>query len=108
MTHMPGYPCGTCGRASNGYAVSLPNEQVEQFCSQECARDYLRMKTQDVTTNEERAIREAGFKAGAYLEQIGKTDLAKLSEKEWLTFCGIVFTETCADLKKQADDEIPF
>jgi hypothetical protein len=106
MTHMPGYPCGTCGRASNGYAVSLPNEQVEQFCSQECMRIFAIMAP--LKTSEEQAIREAGFKAGAYLEQIGKTDLAKLSEREWLTFCGIVFTETCADLKKQADDEIPF
>lgn len=35
---------------------------------------------------EEEALRAGGDAAGAYLEKIGKTDLAQLSQEEWLTF----------------------
>jgi hypothetical protein len=38
------------------------------------------------TETEEIAIQAGGEKAGAFLDSIGKTDLAELTEGEWSTF----------------------
>jgi hypothetical protein len=46
----------------------------------------------DPTVNEIVAMETAGKLAGEYLESIGKTDLAVLSEDEWLTFIESVVT----------------
>jgi hypothetical protein len=46
----------------------------------------------DPDAHEIAAIADAGPLAGEYLESIGKTDLARLSEAEWLTFLEVVVT----------------
>lgn len=46
----------------------------------------------DSDAHEIAAIAAAGPLAGEYLESIGKTDLATLSEAEWLTFLEVVVT----------------
>lgn len=46
----------------------------------------------DADAHEIAAIAAAGPLAGEYLESIGKTDLATLSEAEWLTFLEVVVT----------------
>lgn len=107
MTHMPGYPCAVCHRESRGFSLSVPNLEVQQFCSANCMRTYM-LNRGDLRPNERKAVQTAGNAAGAYLERIGKFDLRTLTEEEWITFCGTVFSEACAALKTQADDEIPF
>lgn len=57
---------------------------------------------------EKTAIEAGGAAGGAYLESIGKTDLATLTAAEWATFCAALFEATCADLRRQADDWVPF
>lgn len=58
--------------------------------------------------NEQKAAIEGGILGGAYLEQIGVFDLRELTLEQWTTFCGKIFQGTCEELKRQADDEIPF
>lgn len=107
MTHMPGYPCATCRRASAGYSLTAPQRQVVSFCSDDCMRVYA-MGITTLKQDETKAVLAAGNKAGAYLDQIGKFDLRTLTAQEWEAFCGMIFAETCAALKAQADGEIPF
>jgi len=106
MTYLPGYPCDTCRRASNGYSISIPNQPVRQFCSHACARDFMRNPS--LTLNERAAILAGGDLGGAYLDSIGKFDLTKLTAAEWAEFCGKIFLGATAKLQEIADDEIPF
>lgn len=46
----------------------------------------------DPSEHEQAAIVAASPSAGEYLESIGKTDLAVLTEAEWLTFLEVVVT----------------
>lgn len=44
------------------------------------------MPTETLDAFENAAALEAGTRAGEYLDEIGKTDLASLDRDEWLTF----------------------
>ena len=44
----------------------------------------------DATTLELQTIEHAGKMGGEYLDEIKKTDLEKLTTKEWNTFIGVV------------------
>ena len=46
----------------------------------------------DPSPEEIAAIEAASPIAGEYLESIGKSDLAKMDESEWLTFLEVVIT----------------
>lgn len=46
----------------------------------------------DPTANEIAAIEAGGAYGGQYLDSLGKTDLASLSEDEWLTFVESIVT----------------
>ena len=106
MTYMPGYPCEMCKRASNGFSITVPGKPVMQFCSHNCARDYMR--NPNLTPNEAKAVLVGGNDGGAYLESIGQFDLRNLTAAQWAEFCGKIFRGTCAELQRVADDEIPF
>lgn len=107
MTCLPGYPCAVCRRASNGTTVSIPNQPLASFCGSDCARIFM-TKAKPSEGIEAKAITRGGQEAGAFLDRIGKTDLAALSGAEWTEFCTIMWTETCAELARITDDEIPF
>lgn len=99
--------CPVCRRAGGAVTISKGSSLAVQLCSDECAKVYI-MRPQALEHNEKQACLKGGEAAGAYLESIGKTDLATLSPAQWATFCETVFFETCADLRRQADDAIPF
>lgn len=105
---MPGYPCATCRRAANGFALSVPGKQVQQFCCLKCVEGYMRAGQPLDKIEAEAAFIGGGGEGGAYLDSIGKTDLARLTEAEWREFCGRVFRGTCAELQRIADDQVPF
>lgn len=69
-----------------------------------CCLDILagRQGMIDPTPNERAAIRHGGEMGGEYLESIGKTDLAGLSEAEWLAFVEAVVTGYCDRLRDLA------
>lgn len=106
MTKMPGYPCAICSRESQGIVISLPGKRLKQFCSHDCARIF--MTIDKLTQNERAAATKGGEEAGAFLDAIGKTDLAALSPEEWEKFCAALFKGACDELRRQADDTIPF
>ena len=53
----------------------------------------------DPTDNEVDAIMAASEPAGEYLESLGETDLAKLSEENWLTLLEVIVTAYLDNLK---------
>lgn len=64
--------------------------------------------TRRITRRENLAAVRGGQDAGMYVQNLGKTDLVDLSQDEWAEFCGILFKGACDELKRMADDEIPF
>ena len=57
----------------------------------------------DPDEHEIAAIAAAGPMAGEYLESIGKTDLAILTEAEWLTLLEVVITAYQDELARLLD-----
>jgi hypothetical protein len=56
----------------------------------------------DPTPNEAEAMTVGGQQGGEYLESIGKSDLASLSETEWDRFIDAVVTGYCDHLRELA------
>lgn len=56
----------------------------------------------DPTPNETAAMVEGGKAGGAFLDSLGKTDLALLTEKEWDTFVEAIITGYCDHLRELA------
>ena len=57
----------------------------------------------DPTPNERDAIAHASTMGGEYLDSIARTDLASLTEAEWLTFVEAVVTGYCDRLRELAE-----
>ncbi len=57
----------------------------------------------DPDEHETAAIAAASPMAGEYLESIGKTDLAVLTEVEWLTLLDVIVTAYQDELARQLD-----
>lgn len=57
----------------------------------------------DPDEHETAAIAAASPMAGEYLESIGKTDLAVLTESEWLTLLEVIVTAYQDELARQLD-----
>ena len=63
----------------------------------------------DYTRHEIEAMQAASEPAGAYLESLGKTDLATLSPDEWMTFVETVCLSYHNELRRLTDTgEPPF
>ncbi len=107
MTALPGVPCAVCNRSTHeGRAVSTP-ERLTHFCSDTCMRVFI-LKGPDLTKNERAAAIAGGDEGGAYLDQIGKTDLAELTGEEWAEFCARLYRAACDAMREAAEDDIPF
>lgn len=112
--------CAVCNRQSAGYAIAQPGDAgyapgwtqtpTHHFCSPHCMEAFFMANKAhiDVTKNEKAAAIAGGAKAGEYLEGIGVTDLAKLSPAQWEAFCATLYVETCKDLARQVDEQVPF
>jgi hypothetical protein len=89
--------------------ISISGEMLAHTCSIECGALFIAAKGQPKMEQFEReAIMSGGAKAGAYLDSIGKSDLATMTREEWATFCETLWREACDALRKRAEDEIPF
>ena len=107
LNHSP--ICFICRRRSSGFAVGPSPKTLGWFCD-DCgtplARKCFAMKPKMFDGYEEKALETAGENAGAYLDSLGKTDLAALSEVEWKTFLEAVVNgfgdgmrKSCAELE---------
>ncbi|MEY4157429.1 MAG: hypothetical protein RJB64_2150, partial [Pseudomonadota bacterium] len=54
------------------------------------------------------ALAAASITAGAYVEEIGKTDLASWSEQEWATLIDVAVTAFQDFLRQAYADDPPF
>lgn len=59
----------------------------------------------DPTPNEMQAMTVGGQQGGMYLESIGKSDLAALTETEWDRFIDAVVTGYCDHLRELAGQD---
>jgi len=116
--------CAVCRREGRGFGfqpalIGLKSDPLHA-CSMTCLDIIARRRGAmiDPTPNERAAVRHGGEMGGEYLDSIGKTDLAGLSEPEWLTFVEAVVTGYCDRLRDLAGrdrrtlsrtaDEAPF
>jgi Family of unknown function (DUF6511) len=83
--------------------ISLPT------CSRVCLEEYQRIRELDgLSPSEVLAIQDAAKAAGEYLDSIGKTDLAKMTETEWLTLSECIVCTALDVLAKVSLANIPF
>ena len=108
----PLYPCAVCNRASAGFAFSAPGAQVPPvfFCSMPCSEVWMlaHRRKIELTRDEAAAALAGGKAAGAYLDQLGRTDLGHLSRVEWAEFCERLTRGYLEELQHQADAQVPF
>lgn len=108
----PPYPCVVCDRASAGFAFSAPQSQTPPvfFCSMQCSEVWMvaHRKRIELTRDEAAATLAGGKVAGAFLEQLGRTDLRQLSRVEWAEFCERLTRGYLEELQRQADAQVPF
>jgi hypothetical protein len=108
----PPYPCVVCNRASAGFAFSAPESQTPPvfFCSMRCSEVWMiaQRKKIELSRDEAAAALAGGKVGGAFLEQLGRTDLRQLSRVEWAEFCGRLTRGYLEDLQRQADAQVPF
>ena len=58
---------------------------------------------------ENQAIEAASDKAGAFLDQLGKSDLATMTADEWRELLKTVFVSATAEIQRLTDeDAVPF
>lgn len=89
--------CGVCARHAEGIGLATgpydsPKSRILCWiCDDpECAvaaKALTKMPRFEIDNYEKQALREGGDKAGAYLDEIGETDLAKLQVDQWEEFC---------------------
>lgn len=107
--------CAVCRRRAIGRGYSNRARTVKDIawvcddpeCIEIAARTYT-MKQVEFSRLEEMATIEGGADAGAYLDKLGKTDLASLTQDEWDEFCRTLVAGYRLALKTKLRDEAPF
>ncbi len=89
--------CGVCKRLAYGigYAPKQGKPVLWLCTNTDCislGEAVFNMAPKTLTAHELFALSDAGDKAGAYLESIGKFDLTQLTEGEWAAFLRTVLT----------------
>jgi hypothetical protein len=108
----PPYPCAVCNRVSADFAFNAPaaREPPVFFCSMHCSEAWMiaHRKKIELTRDEAVAALAGGKVAGAFLDQLGRTDVAQLSRVEWAEFCERLTRGYLEELQRQADTQVPF
>ena len=107
--------CCVCASPAIGWGYASGAKTVDQiaFCCDdpEClhiAKDTYGMRQSEFRRLDAMATDDGGQKAGAYLESIGKSDLASLSTEEWEQFCREMIAGYREALKGRLRGEAPF
>ena len=100
--------CAACrlrtARGLGWFDPRLPTRRLLPACSMRCMHMLCRRwGVIDPDEHEIAAIEAASPMAGEYLERIGKTDLAVLSEAEWLTLLEVIVTAYQDALARRLD-----
>ena len=110
--------CAVCRRAEEGAGYSTPGRhrqpspaRITWVCNRDIgfAKTVHNMAKETLTRIEERALEAAGDAGGAYLDALGKTDLAALTKPEWINFIERMIDGFGASMRDQlAAYEAPF
>ena len=105
--------CVICRRDARGYGFAPRYIREEapdsKQCSRRCQNITARLKGMiDPNKHETNALAAANISAGAYVEEIGKTDLANWSEQEWATLIDVAVTAFQDFLRQAYADDPPF
>jgi len=61
-----------------------------------------------LNVDEKKAANAASEAVGSYLERLGKTDLATMTEAEWLGFIQHTYACVCTEVGRIWEKEVPF
>ena len=105
--------CAVCRRDARGYGFAPELIRISapavKLCSRRCQDIAARLKGMiDPNKHEANALAAAGMSAGAYVEEIGKTDLASWTEQEWATLIDVAVTAFQDFLRQAYADDPPF
>jgi hypothetical protein len=98
--------CQFCKRRHDNIGYAPSDRHPVTWLCWECVRKgraIYRMKTLELDDYEQNAIVGGGEVAGAFLDKIGKTDLAQLTEDEWFHFLGHFLTGYSDTMRKSAE-----
>lgn len=91
--------CAACPREARGFgwsdlSVQRSKRTVFQACSMACLDTIAKRNGQleDMTKREIEAMYDAGASGGAYLDGLGKTDMATFTEDEWMSLVDAICT----------------
>lgn len=105
--------CACCARPAIGVGVVARYKNNPLWCCDrpEClalAKETLGMDARTFNRLDTLATVTGGQEAGAYLDEIDKTDLAQLTEGEWGEFCQRLVAGYRAALEGSLKDTAPF
>jgi hypothetical protein len=118
----PPMVCRACGKTARGPVqpgwidMDLRDKDTGElescvaFCRLECMTTWISKETTviDPTTRELEAVTLAGYAAGDYLDSIGRSDLATLSEPEWMMFLQSIIGTYQEKISGLLDADVPF
>jgi hypothetical protein len=105
--------CSCCGRTATGFGYAPRSGQPILFvCNDDqclkLAKDSYTMKQETFTRLESLAAGKGGEEGGAYLDGIGKTDLAQLTPDEFFEFCRRIVAGYRTGLVELIKTDAPF
>lgn len=108
--------CDAClAREARGFAFRIPGDPYatpSHACSMKCLNYLATSKGKppmDLAPVEADAIMAASEAVGAHLETLGKTDMATMTEEEWLDFLAAAYSAITGEVRERlATGEVPF
>ena len=103
--------CAVCRREARGFGFSPSlirrSGPMLQLCSRRCQDIAVRCKGMiNPSENEQTALLAAGKTGGAYIERLGKTDIATWSALEWTSFIDAVVSAYHEHLASAESDDL--
>lgn len=106
-----GGPCFCCRRRDDGvgFVTKGKPSKILWSCQDHIhlAERAYRMPRKELDLIEQKALQDAGDAGGAYLDGIGKTDLARLDEVQWVTFLRTTLDTFGKSLAKRLESNEP-
>lgn len=103
--------CFVCRRRADGLGVQKGN-RIGWLCQQCADGGYgtrtIRMPVREFDRYEAGALRRAAQgRAGAYLDSLGRTDLADLHPQEWQHVCRLIIEDFGEGIRAEVGEPIP-
>lgn len=105
--------CAICRRDARGFlfapkAIGISAPAVK-LCSRRCQDITAKLKGMiHPNIHEKNALADASAHGGAYVESLGKTDLATWTPEEWSTLIDLIVTAFQDSLRTAYGDDPPF